>query len=608
MKKEIFNYIRSRAFRNYLFSYVGIFAIILSLLSIGAMRYVAGNMKEENIRVMESKLYTVAEDMEIQTEAMWRLAVEVASRQEFRIDYLETGKYKEIELLERLVEYKQLVDICEYYFVKFNSMNTIFTSAGTTKPIQLHLSELFGKEEYEEAMDLIGRACVQSKEALILYKRGEVTLFIYPLRSYASGENNRDGVLCFQVSEKKLQERMKKIVGIMDGKFLVSYAGFCVLDEDPEQEPLLKQVSKKGDYIVCFEMDEDSYFSWSNVLSKKMGTTFVGITILLFVLGIFVACWNFKPLRRIAEKYKTTADGELVPDWDSIDSLIDSLWRGKETNSKLLQEQYRVLREQTIQLVAAGGYSDKVKEHLELLNIRLESNVYGTIRCSFADKQKLKEQNDALYKAVEDLSGDEEILYSYWNRDGDLCVLAAVEEEYQLEEVVELIRSLFDAKELAATAEIMASARELRQLGQYSQKKNIEAAEENIESEDQISETEEVLVADLDKDSGKSGTALAVKEYIKENCTDYNLSLDMLAEEFQITPQYICKIIKQQTGVSYKEYLTGLRMEEAKRFLKDKNISVIDACQQSGYNNVSYFIKVFQRYTGMTPAKYRDEH
>ena len=495
-------------------------------------------------------------------------------------------------MLERLADYKQLVDICEYYFVKYDSMNTIFTSAGTTKPIQLHLSELFGKEEYEEAMDLIGQACMKSKEALILYKYGEVTLFIYPLRAYASGESNREGVLCFQVSEKKLQERMKKIVGIMDGRFAVSYNGFFVLDEKPVQEQLLTQISKKGDYIVCFEMDEDSYFSWSNVLSKKMAVTFVSITILLFVLGSFLASWNFKPLRRIAEKYKTTADGELVPDWDSIDSLIESLWRGKETNSKLLQEQYRVLREQTIQLIAAGGYSEKVKEHLELLNIKLEANVYGTIRCSFEDKQKLKEQNDVLYKEVEDLSGDEEILYSYWNRDGDLCVLAAVEEEYQLEEVVELIHSLFDAKGLTAVAEIMNSARELRQLGQYSQNSKI----------DEVPET------DPDKDSSKSGTALVVREYIKANCTDYNLSLDMLAEEFQITPQYICKIIKQQTGVSYKEYLTGLRMEEAKMLLKDKNISVIDACQQSGYNNVSYFIKVFQKYTGLTPAKYRDEH
>jgi len=604
MNKEIFNYIRSRAFRNYLFSYVGILAIILSLLSIVAMRYVAGNMKEENIRVMESKLYTIAEDMEIQTETMWRLAVEVASRREFRVDYLESGKYKEIELLERLVDYKQIVDICDYYFVKFDSMNTIFTSLGTTKPIQLHLTEVFGADEYEEAMKLIEQACTESEEAVILYKQRDVTLFIYPLKTYALGERNRDGVLCFQVSEKKLQDRMKKTVGIMDGEFAICYDGFCILGEDMQSDELLMQISQKENYSVFFDMDENSYFSWNNVLSKKMGTTFIGISLLLFCIGILVACWNFKPLRQITEKYKTTADGELTPDWDSIDALIESLWRGKETNSKLLQEQYRVLREQTIQLIASGGYSDKVQEHMELLNIKLEANVYGTIRCVFTDKQKLKERNEELYKAVEDLSGDEEKLYAYWNRDEDLCVLAAVEEEYQLEEVVELIHSLFDAKGLAAVAEVTARTRNLRQLGQYSEKKTVEPARPGDADAGQDAELEE----DMEKDPGKNTTALAVVEYIKCNCTDYNLSLDLLAEEFRITPQYLCKIIKQQTGVSYKEYLTDLRMEEAKRLLKDKNISVIDACQQAGYNNVSYFIKVFQKYTGMTPAKYRDEN
>ena len=187
-------------------------------------------------------------------------------------------------------------------------------------------------------------------------------------------------------------------------------------------------------------------------------------------------------------------------------------------------------------------------------------------------------------------------------------MLAAVEEEYQLEEVVELIHSLFDAKGLAATAEVTASARNLRQLGQYSEKKTVAPAKTGDTEGGQDAGPDTELAEDMEKDFGKNTTALAVVEYIKCNCTDYNLSLDMLAEEFQITPQYLCKIIKQQTGMSYKEYLTGLRMEEAKRFLKDKNISVIDACQQSGYNNVSYFIKVFQRYSGMTPAKYRDEH
>ena len=74
-----------------------------------------------------------------------------------------------------------------------------------------------------------------------------------------------------------------------------------------------------------------------------------------------------------------------------------------------------------------------------------------------------------------------------------------------------------------------------------------------------------------------------------------------------MTPAYLSRIIKQKTGMSYKEYLTGLRIEEAKKMLLDQNMSVMDVCQNIGYVNVSYFIKIFQEYTGMTPARFRDE-
>lgn len=120
MKRRVYNYIRSRAFRNYLFSFVGIFIIILSILSIPAMRYMADNMKKENIRITKSKLYSIAEDMENQMESMRTIALEVATRQEFRFDYMKTRIYKEVELLNRLEGYNQVVDICEYYFIPYD--------------------------------------------------------------------------------------------------------------------------------------------------------------------------------------------------------------------------------------------------------------------------------------------------------------------------------------------------------------------------------------------------------------------------------------------------------------------------------------------------------
>lgn len=104
----------------------------------------------------------------------------------------------------------------------------------------------------------------------------------------------------------------------------------------------------------------------------------------------------------------------------------------------------------------------------------------------------------------------------------------------------------------------------------------------------------------------QSATAVRAIKYIDENYTRYDLSLDLMARELHITSPYLCRLIKQQTGMNYKEYLTRLRMTEAKKLLQNKNISIADVCQQTGYSNVSHFIKTFQKYAGTTPTKYRD--
>lgn len=82
----------------------------------------------------------------------------------------------------------------------------------------------------------------------------------------------------------------------------------------------------------------------------------------------------------------------------------------------------------------------------------------------------------------------------------------------------------------------------------------------------------------------------------------------MVAQEFHITSTYLCRLIKQQTGESYKEYLTGLRIAAARQMLQEEGSSVADVCQRTGYTNVSHFIKVFQKAEGITPARYRDEY
>jgi two-component system response regulator YesN len=53
--------------------------------------------------------------------------------------------------------------------------------------------------------------------------------------------------------------------------------------------------------------------------------------------------------------------------------------------------------------------------------------------------------------------------------------------------------------------------------------------------------------------------------------------------------------------------LTKIRIENAKKLLKEKDLNNYDVCMMVGYDNPTYFSKVFKRVTGLTPSQYRNK-
>lgn len=612
MRKTRARYLGSKVFRGYFISYMIIVFITLNLVSILGIQHITGAMKAEEIRVTESKLYTVAEDVELQLENMQAVAVEVASLKAFNWDYVKLSKINEINLLDRLEGYKSTLGICELYFIKYSESDYIYTSLGTAMPLQIYFYDRYG-DDYEEAMELIEQSCIESKERLMLYKLDDTVLFMYPLKKYAESKIGVEGVLCFQVTEKELLKRVEKIVGKMPGEFFMYYKDSCIWGEDTElqikldgDENTLEMVSQKGNLRIYYLPEQESSFAWRHVFSKVEIIIFISIFLMMSALGFFVAFWNFKPMERIAEKYNSVMEDELAADWNSIDTLIETLLSGKERNSKLFQQQYQLFKEQTIRLIASGDYSDQVQEYTTLLGIKLDAPLYGIIKCHFTDIEEVSGQKRDICKGTEELSDDGISLYSYWDSNLDFNVLAAMEELYQMEDIVEMLYSLFETKNVSAKAEVIEVCSDLKQLN-----KNKDNIGQRMYMNGQVS-AENMLEADcsdMEKISEKkhsiAGHAI---EYIKANCTRYDISLDLIAQEFNITSTHLSRIIKQEIGISYKEYLTDLRINEAKKLLEKEEISVLDVSQRVGYSNASYFIKVFQKYTGETPAQYRDRH
>ena len=84
-----------------------------------------------------------------------------------------------------------------------------------------------------------------------------------------------------------------------------------------------------------------------------------------------------------------------------------------------------------------------------------------------------------------------------------------------------------------------------------------------------------------------------------------NITLDEVASHVHLNPAYFSTLFKQSTGSSFKEYLNMVRIEESKRLLTNTDYSIIDIALAAGFDDQSYFSKVFKKYTGLTPRQYR---
>lgn len=96
-----------------------------------------------------------------------------------------------------------------------------------------------------------------------------------------------------------------------------------------------------------------------------------------------------------------------------------------------------------------------------------------------------------------------------------------------------------------------------------------------------------------------------VAHYIVEHCTE-RISLEDLAGRFYINKFYLSRIFKEVTSFTINDYLNVNRIKKAHRLLLETNDSITSIAEQLGYENITYFERVFKKYRNMTPLKYRN--
>ncbi len=95
------------------------------------------------------------------------------------------------------------------------------------------------------------------------------------------------------------------------------------------------------------------------------------------------------------------------------------------------------------------------------------------------------------------------------------------------------------------------------------------------------------------------------KKYIEAHYTDPNLSLNEVATQINFSPSHFSVVFSRETGMTFKDYLTNLRMEKAKELLRTTPLKSFEISSQIGYNDPHYFSYVFKKHTNLSPKQFR---
>ncbi len=269
-------------------------------------------------------------------------------------------------------------------------------------------------------------------------------------------------------------------------------------------------------------------------------------------------------------------------------------------------------------------YSRLTDDKSEMFSVIVGTRFYGMKHF----REKLKELEDTIKDTFSYFSG---IIYIAKT---NLKDAGAIEEQLQIKDSV--MRSIRD-KNMAAVKEQMlvyikrleaeksSSAFYVKYLildivkaiyqayGTYNETLIMETANKIMNTNDleKVAEVlskimDEMMLNDRESLPDMSQSVAEIKKVIKNEYMN-DIGLEEIADRVCLTSSYVSFIFKKETGNNLVKYLTDYRMKKARELLESSNMKIVDVGKACGYQNQSYFNKLFKNYYGITPRQFREQ-
>ncbi|MEG2204391.1 MAG: helix-turn-helix domain-containing protein, partial [Oscillospiraceae bacterium] len=100
-------------------------------------------------------------------------------------------------------------------------------------------------------------------------------------------------------------------------------------------------------------------------------------------------------------------------------------------------------------------------------------------------------------------------------------------------------------------------------------------------------------------------TVERAKEFIEAHYADEELAVETLCDHLHLSPAYFSTVFKRETGMSFTNYVTAVRMDTAAGLLRESDDKTYIIAQKIGYTDANYFSYVFKKHFGVSPSRYR---
>jgi len=97
---------------------------------------------------------------------------------------------------------------------------------------------------------------------------------------------------------------------------------------------------------------------------------------------------------------------------------------------------------------------------------------------------------------------------------------------------------------------------------------------------------------------------LKARAYIEDNYSR-KIGLEDVAEHINLSPHYFSRLFKKHIGINFVEYVNRVRIEKAREYITNMDLSLKEVSEKVGFDNLSYFSSVFLKYTGCLPSSFR---